>query len=287
MSKKNILVSNKTLVNFAVVSVLVISIVFLVQSISENEDLLNNFVLVYYTDFEDAEKVDDRHLNLPVNHYFNFAGRLQNKTWAWGEDGARFWVEDSFAYSGNKCIGMELFDITKALRNEFIIYDAHKQLGEEIFVSVWLYLPSDWMLYSPTLRWYEIQNPFIENNPPNWVPKLHFHVSQTTLGEPTFNVYLMSRDKDNNISMLSHNSNFPLPRGRWFQVSYYLLRHPSEGVIKIWMDGELVCDKSDVVTKEVTDDYSIVVAKIYHETDDTTTHRIYVDDLELWSRVTQ
>lgn len=243
----------------------------------------NGLVLKYATDFEDTIKVDDHHLNLPIEHRFNFAGTLADGLWHSGEDGARFWVETDFAHSGTRSIGMELFDITKARRNEFNIAKANELLGEEIMVSVWLFLPSDWMLYAPGSgnRWYEFMNPYAEGGP-DWVPKMHFHIYQPIENQPAFSMGVLMRDKDNVKSMPLYVSDFPLPRGRWFNVRFYLLRHHTDGIIKIWFDGKLVGNKTGLVTKD-ENSYTLIVAKIYHDLTDSVPHKIWVDDLELWS----
>ena len=178
---------------------------------------------------------------------------------------------------------MDLFDITKSLRNEFVIISAQNLLGDEIFVSAWFYLPADWMLYGPDgLRWYSLMVFFREYDN-NYLPYMCLHISQPKIDVPEFDVYVFWRKIDNSKEVISHVSNFSLPRGRWFPVQYYLKRDPTAGILKVWMDGKLICDKSAIETK-VQNEYYISIAKIYHEPYDNVPHQLWVDDIELRKR---
>ena len=246
--------------------------------ITYNDD--QDLVLKYATDFEDAVKIADRELNLPIPHLFEFAANHQGD--GDGNGGARIWVEETFAHSGNKCIGMELFDITLSRRNEFNILNIQELSGDEIFVSVWFWLPSDWELHSPTYNSYAIMTLFGQQGNP-WCPYLELRIYQD-IDQPIFDIGVMGRDINNEVVYYSRVENFPLPRGRWFNTKYHIVTHPTEGAVKVWMDDQLVCDISGLVLPKVTGDYKITIAKIYHELSDTTPHQLWVDDFEIWGK---
>lgn len=132
----------------------------------------------YSTDFEDVVKVDNWHLSIPIDHSFRFEG----------EGGARMGMETSFARSGSKCVGMELTDITKSRRNEFNIENMQNLAGQELYVSVWLYLPSDWVLHAPDDNWYSIAQPSYDVNPPNYHPYTEVHINQPNVEVEEFDV---------------------------------------------------------------------------------------------------
>lgn len=239
--------------------------------------------LIFKTDFEDAVKISDVQLNLPIAHYFNFQG----------EGGARMWVEglDEITpqitpHSGNRCVGMELSDVTLSRRNQLEILDLEQLVGDEIFVSLWLLLPSDWALYAPDppyMRWCSLVNPMIEHT--NWAPMLELITRQPNITPgPPFDIAMEYRDPDD----VQHfpcgwHEDFPLPRGRWFNVKWHLIRHQTNGFLKMWVDNQLICSGTGIATKGTIDKYLMTAAKIYHATTDLTTHRIWLDDLEIWS----
>ena len=227
--------------------------------------------LKHNTDFEDVVKVNDHTLSLSIDHNFIFGG----------EGGARMWIEDDFSRSGNRCLAMELNNITESRRNEFNIVNFEKLVGNELFVSVWLYLPSDWRLHIPDVdwNWYELVMIFQEYAP--WHPYLCIWVCQPAITQPIFDVSVGGRDVDGTIFTLDEIKNFPLSRGKWFNVQYYLLRHQTNGVVKVWMNGILLCNRTGLVTK-AREEYFTTIAKIYYDDRDTfSPYQIWVDDLEI------
>jgi hypothetical protein len=232
--------------------------------------------LKYHTDFEDVIQIDAHALSLPIAHVFNF-----------GDGGARMWMEENFGHSGKRYVGMEVTDVVISRRNEFNIVDMEKLVGDELFVSCWFYLPPDWSLHSPStdpyLNWYSLACLFQEQAP-NYAPYAALHIYQPDITKPIFNLGVFMRDVNQVATRIVEISNFPLPRGRWFNVSYYVLRHPTNGIIKVWVDGTLICDKSGLCTK-VINEYFTTVAKIYYNTADTfSPYRVWVDDLEIYGK---
>jgi hypothetical protein len=234
-------------------------------------------ILKYDTDFEDVTKIDDSKLSLTIEHSFEFGG----------DGGASIWIEGmdrqdgATPHSGTRCVGMELTDVTKSRRCEFNLQHMMELVGDEVYVSVWLYLPSDWALHGSGWNWYAIANPFFDYNPPNYIPYTEIHINQPNVNIEKFDVEVMGRDVNFNRYTIDTVSNFPLPRGRWFNLEWYLYRHETNGKLRVWFDGQLISDRSGLTTK-FTDDYLTCVGKIYHDTSDTTTHQIWVDDLEIY-----
>ncbi len=242
-----------------------------------------NMVVKYSTDFEDAVKVDLHHLNLPIEHWFEFAADFTGT--GNGNGGARMWVNTNIAHGGTKSLGMELFDITLSRRNEFNILNVQNLAGDEIFVSVWLYLPSTWSLHVPGIDWNWCSLMEIYFDHPNYLPNAELVVYQPDITKPVFDIAVGGRDINNNGFTLNRISNFPLPRGRWFNVQYYLLRHTTNGAIKVWVDGKLICDVTGIQTKAVgSTGYHISPGKIYHHPQETAGHRLYVDDLQIYGK---
>ena len=228
-------------------------------------------VLKYATDFEDAVKVDSTHLYLPIEHKFNFQGG----------GGAQMWVEDTFAHSGSRSIGMELTDISKSRRNAFVIFNMQDLVGDEVYVSVWHYLPSDWALHSSVgYNWYNIFRLFCEYTD-IYAPCIRIRINQPDINELVFDVAVGGRRADNTQYEISKIRDFPLPRGRWFNIRYYMLRHETNGILKVWIDDTIILDVEGISTKTVND-WFLEPAKIYYNTQDTENHQLWVDDLEIY-----
>ena len=231
--------------------------------------------LVYSTDFEGVTKRDANQLNMGIENWFEFGG----------DGGASMWMEGLerktpgiTCHSGSRCVGMELTDITKSRRNQF---DVLPVVGFGYSVSVWLYLPPDWQLHL-SRNWYQIVNPYF-TGPPEYLPYSAIDIVQNTTS-PVFDLSINYRDLTGAQHMWDHYANFSLPRGRWFQVQYYVLRSSTDGILRVWFDGTLVTSRSGLQTKGPIEDWFTVPAKIYYDTNDRfSPYRIWVDDLEIYN----
>jgi hypothetical protein len=182
---------------------------------------------------------------------------------------------------------MELTDIAKSRRSMFNIYLQNLIQGDELFVSVWLYLPPDWQLHLPSgytggRNWYEIANPYF-TGPPAYLPYSAVEIDQNTTS-PVFDLTINHRDLSGAQHTWDYYGNFSLPRGRWFQVQYYVLRSSTDGILRVWFDGTLVISGNGLQTKGPIEEWFTVPAKIYYDTNDRfSPYRIWVDDLEIYS----
>jgi len=242
---------------------------------------------VYTTGFEDVTKRDANRLNMGIDNWFEFQG----------DGGAAMWMEgldrktpDITCHSGSRCVGLELTDAAKSYRNDFVILNLQNLVGDELFVSVWLYLPADWRLHAPNINWnwYEIANPFFEAGP-SFRPYAAIHIIQPDITKGTFNMKLDVRDTSNALNNYGNIPNYPLLRGRWFNLQYYVYRHETNGIVKVWIDGTLLFDARNISTKNPsTTGWSTHPAKIYYESelDAFSPYRIWADDLEIYNRMT-
>jgi hypothetical protein len=235
--------------------------------------------LVYMTDFENIVKEDAHRLSMPIAHQFTY-----------GAGGATFWMEGldrkTFGitcHSGSRCVGMELTDITKSRRNEFNI-PLNEMVGDEIFVSVWLYLPADYQLHGPEPQWETLIVPYQAAGSP-WQPSAAVHTTQTPLSS-AFGLTVDYTAYDGSVGTISAYNNFPLPRGRWFQCQYYVKHSPTDGALKVWVDGILIIDKSGFATAHSNEEWLTSIAKIYYNDRDTfSPYRIWVDDLQIYNKI--
>jgi len=247
-----------------------------------------NLVLKYETDFEDIVKVAPHYLSLPILHFLNFADGY-GSVWMEGLDRN----SGITPHSGSRCVGMELtaIDVSGGPRNEFNVLGLNSLVGQELFVSVWLYLPADWGLFDPGWNWYELANPMTAPYDPAYVPYSALHIVKP----PSYCIDVDIRGLDGTMtqmletplgSVVRDPPAYPLPRGRWFNLEYYVLRSSARGVadgaVKVWIDGRVVCDLSGVVTSG-GGDWGTCPADIYGSfVQSAMPYRIWVDDLSIY-----
>lgn len=258
--------------------------------------------LVYSSDFETMTRKDSLHVNMGIDNYQDYEG------------GGTWWIEglerttsqvagQSFAcHSGTRCMGLEVRNhsiVGGTPRSEFNIMHMQNVVGNEFYVSVWLYLPADFQLHSDNINfyWYSIGDIFMSDQtatPVAFNPYSEIHIHQSSLATPPdFSVDPDIRDNLGSgliITPLATNPHFPLPRGRWFNLKFYVYRDVTNGIIKMWMDGILVCNvtvnsSSPIKTRNANDNaFFITVGKIYYEPSDSyPLYQIWIDDLQIYN----
>ena len=245
-----------------------------------------DLILKYETDFENIVKVDPHYLSLPILHRFTFTDGY-GSVWMEGLDRN----SGIIPHGGSRCVGMELTEIDlSSPRCEFNILDLNSFVGQEIFVSVWLYLPADWGLSSPDWNWYELANPMTSPYASNYAPYWALHIvnppsyrMDVDMRDLTKQGYLMQETPLG--SVVRDPPAYPLPRGRWFNLKYYVLRGSAggaDGAVKVWIDGKVVCDLSGVITSG-GGDWGTCPADIYGSfVQSAMPYKIWVDDLSIY-----
>lgn len=170
-----------------------------------------------------------------IDHYFYLLGTAR----VWAEAG-----ESGISLrrgAGTKSLGLEVTlpaipgEANSAGRAELNINIENAWAGRQrAYVRTWLYLPSDWELYAPLSNsWYEIANPS-QSEASQGIPKLKTHLT-----ERTGNTYLLHTQ---NNPVAGTNTHLPptvtyalaeLPRGRWFELSWFVDR--ITGTVKTWI----------------------------------------------------
>jgi|GEM_PF-3243337 len=244
-------------------------------------DVLNAMEEVVSTSFDSAEKLNDNNLSWDFPHWFEFAAMHQADGGSGdGLGGAHMWVDSEHFRSGGRSIGMEVFDIEKSRRAEFVLIP-NSIVGKEYCVSYWVYLPENWGLYDPTINWdwFEIGNPYSAGG----APYSAIYIGSPDENQQFFSVWLGGRNKEGEMFGTSRKR-MVLPKGRWFQVSYYVKRDTKDGEVKVWFDDELIGERSGFPTVDPNNSkFTISIAKIYHERGDKTPHKMWIDDLTIYS----
>ena len=72
-----------------------------------------------------------------------------------------------------------------------------------------------------------------------------------------------------------------VPLDRWFKLDIYLLRDPSEGKLKVWVDDRIIFDLEGVRTKNDTSRWFTKLADVDSE---PAPFELWTDDVEIWAR---
>lgn len=231
-------------------------------------------ILVYHEDFESANVVDEHTLDIEIGHRFEFEG----------EGGAAMRIGTDFARSGGRCVEMELTDISSSKRNQFELTGVSDYVGDEMYSKAWLYLPPGWGVDSGSSdNWYTIATIYQENGV-NGYPYMDVKIKQPDPAQTKYNVEVSGKDVYGDPIVLGQLFNFPLRRGSWFSLDMYLVRHETNGAVRVVMDDYEVVDKENVATKS-GDTWSMSIAKIHYDPADTDPHKIWVDDVSLYAGV--
>ncbi len=219
--------------------------------------------------------------------------------------GSSVWIEDGTnvqPHSGARCIGLRSGPTGIGTRAELQLnhLDGNNPwpsapLGalfvpDDYYVSVWLYLPSDWSLTS-TNSWYELLNLF-------WLgvsgPRTAVHIHRSTSG--IYNMVL-HYEEYNYAPKIDWVIFDPLDissiTGKWTKFAWYVHRSsvPSEATIKFWINDVLLVTgqstRSDFRTKAPegsSTNWWFTFAKSYLDGDGNY-HFLYVDDLQVWDGI--
>jgi hypothetical protein len=183
-------------------------------------------------------------------------------------------------------------------------------IGDDYYVSVWLYFPEDWSLPMPSgdYGYWELMNPF-------WFtvngPRTCVHIHHLTDGNYNLVLHFQRNNGDYTGRTYKGNSEtymqwtlsepFDLSRirGKWTKWAYYVHRstNPDEVVMTFWLDGELLknctrannessaSDTSGLTSKAPTGAHWWSTFAKNYMVSDGDHHYLYVDDLEVWDGI--
>lgn len=83
------------------------------------------------------------------------------------------------------------------------------------------------------------------------------------------------------MGLLTYADYTPVPLDRWFELGIYVLRHPVNGEIRVWLDGKPIFELENVRTKNDTDRWFTKLADVDSE---PAPFELWVDDVEIWTR---
>jgi hypothetical protein len=227
------------------------------------------------------------------------------KFYVWGPASTQIWIEPTQQnhgippHSGSKFLGgktaaggsrLEILLINDPSRG----YSDLARLGlqEQFYLSVWMYLPGDWKMYSSD--WYMPLQITGKSRSP-WAPYVGIMLMDAYRdGVSPVTVQFYRRDSNANAHYSDTHTNFALPRGRWFRIEWFQTWSDTAARVCCKIDGQLLWDHNGSyfcerhrATETLTTlfqggaTFMMEIGKIYHY-DTTGEHYCYWDDLEIW-----
>ncbi len=233
---------------------------------------------VFSTNFETETKISSNELSWALPHWVDLSNYA-----SFGVEGRdKNTVGAPAPHSGLYSILLDVpatSDSTK--RAEIDLNSMESLVADELFVSVWIYLPSDWALTSG--GWWELADPYMTQNDPtsHYWPYMALQIWESGGSYQL----ILKRLAENGAA------SYPVPAqtwtpivGQWFNLKYYVYRNLTNGRVKVWINNVLKFDVSGFPTKHSTfTGWMTNPTKAYYNENDDTLHRMWVDDLQIFN----
>jgi hypothetical protein len=225
--------------------------------------------LLFQTDFSDLILATDSTgkpnyfrysdgTNLPLRSIINYQ-----------ETSARVAIVNDLEALGGKAVEIEVYEgMPTADRCDVDFYIQDLGVTNEFYVDSILKLNGDYDLTNPHDNptwspWHEIADLISEwaaGVPYYYIP---LHVGKTLDGfKFTVSCRYAPNDGSSNTLIWSETNAVDLPRGEAFHLKYYVFRHPSEGIVKLWLDDVLIFNISGVPTM-FRQNFFLIPEKVY------------------------
>jgi len=225
--------------------------------------------LLFQTDFSDITLGTDS--NGRPNHFvytdgsaFPFSSHVNYQT-----SSARVAIVNDASAMGGKVLELEVYPgMPTRDRCDVNLWIQDLGITDEFYVDSRLKLrsdydlepPHDYPIWSP---WHEIIDVFSEWKASSYYYYMPLHVG---MSGDNFTFALSLRYAHADLGTLEtiwiESKTVQLPRGEFFHLRYYILRHPTNGAVKVWIDNTLVFDISGVPTM-LNEDFFTTVEKVY------------------------
>ena len=196
------------------------------------------------------------------------------------------------AHSGSRSLYQAKLRRGGQWRSQLVFPTYDDYFGTRIFVRKWLYYPTDFDL--PEHGW--MAGVFSHRETGNLNTGDQFTVGMgiwrhSSYSDELFWVVEGLKYKGSGSpeyrTFRAFNLEVAVPRGRWFKLEEYVERHPTEGVVKVWVDDQLIFELSGVQTKYNTGNVKVahMVGKVMVGNEDygyTYPYYHWLDDLEIW-----
>ncbi|MDW6002669.1 heparin lyase I family protein [Vibrio mangrovi] len=174
--------------------------------------------------------------------------------------------------------------------------------GEELWLQFYLYIPADYEIGTPTgyLKFIRLRNVMRSPGKP---PKVTGHFDLLFQNQGSRGTFAMLKEGESNVLRIGDSVSQPIPRDEWVKFELYIrLDNVPEsqggtGVVRFWMNDELVGERNDIITlgtydlktKEVYEDayFTRVLFFTYWNRTAPKTQSLYMDHVYMTNDTTQ
>ncbi len=205
------------------------------------------------------------------------------------------YLTSTHAHRGSKSLYQSQKTVINGVQNRLQFYcdDDTGASGSKVFIRRWLWYPD--LESKLTDDWQEFSIAGIREGDEFTVPldigrgdgseKLYWTLSGFNYSAGT--KWSEWTDPKNG-GWTVQNRSLPIPSERWFKLETYYQRHESRGVVKVWVDNQLIFDIKDVRTKGSGTSWFAKIGDIDANLYDNTSalpifH--YIDDIEVWDSI--
>lgn len=245
--------------------------------------------------------------------------------WASATAEDEIWIDTGnvTAHSGSKCLGLmaskqktgvrACWGLTRLDGSDSGAPGVGLKIQGDIYVSIWLYFPSDWNIttYDPSnpyygQNWYELMNLIMmyeggatHSEADN--PKLSVHIHRYTSGAYSLDLDWEGNNTANHVRWHMINPfDISTITGKWTHWAWFIHRTTdyTQAYVKFWLNGVLLGTFNDTNPYERDHAYDhmytapkynplwyMFCAKVYLVADGTHYHYLWADDLEVWDGI--
>ena len=253
-----------------------VAIVVSIQPMFKPSKVIPNGPPVYSTDFHNVVTINGGWAtNMTIQNSFT----KTPDAFGWIE-GLEKITTGFTCHSGTRCFGANASSAPLAgVRFELDMQPASVGVRTRFLLDQWVYLPSNWNVTSSD--WYGMFQVSEDANP-SWQPYYQFLISDHN-HNGIVSVILDSRDVQGTEHYYATVSNFPLPRGKWFEFEWYEVRNSMNGEVATWINGQQLWDVKGLDTlASASDVWHIETDKIYNAGGQ---YKSWVDDLAIYNGI--
>jgi len=217
--------------------------------------------LKFRTDFSDVVSIEYRGLIFRgvsfrnVVNYEEGTARIEVVEDTSAQGGVSFYMEVFKGQPTHKRCDMNWYIRDLGVNQEFYI-DSRLKLRADYDLAP----PHDFPTWGP---WHEIMDLFSE-----WTsaePENYLYMPLILGKGPNGFKFSLSLRKGGTdpYTLWSQSALVDVPRGEWFHLRFYIRRDRTNGVVKVWLNGQLMFDVSGVQTMGKSDEFFTTPAKLY------------------------
>jgi len=181
-----------------------------------------------------------------------------------------------------KSLRLQVDDMSIAERAEVNLCNLQNVVGQEATIIEYMRFSPDFSLHNYDIDYNWLGVFAIGLQEPPWQPYFEFHVYQRDLSVQVFDIGLVTRNRDGDLTILQRINDYPLPLGEWFEWKVFVNR--TTGVLSWWIQGNLVYSGVGLdFARDIYPVWKCTVAKLYGNKHEPESLSVWIDDIKLYN----